>query len=132
MKQILLSLLLLFPMVSFSQGIQDLQGMNEDDMQMMMQQMQKMGECMQDIDEAELKSLEQRSRDFEAELKSLCKAGKRAEAQKKAMAFGRQVSSDPTVKTMRRCGEMMKGAMPDMPSMEEYEDDFDSHVCDGM
>ena len=120
-------LLLLIPIASFAQ---DHQGMNEKDMQKMMQQMQKMESCMQNIDQTELKALEQRSSRSEAEVKSLCASGKREEAQAKAISFGKEIARDPVMQAMKKCGEMMKGMMSTMPLMNQHRVRSDHHVCD--
>lgn len=128
MKPSAIILFLLVPIVSFAQ---DYQGMSEEDTQKMMQQVQKMGSCMENIDQTKLQELEQRSENMEAEMKSLCASGKRDEAQAKAISFGKEFAKDPTIKAMQKCTEMMKGTMPVMPFMEEEdEDSSDQHVCD--
>ena len=81
-------LMVVFPAVVFAQNFQN---MTEQDMQRMMELAQKMQACMEQVDQAQLAQLEQRSKEFEAELKALCDAGKRDEAQKKAMAYGKEM-----------------------------------------
>ena len=49
-------------------------GMNEADMQKMMQQMQEAQACMEKIDQSQLDALEKKAKQFEAEMKSLCAA----------------------------------------------------------
>ncbi len=133
MKIAAIILLLLIPTVSAAQNYQ---GMNKGDMQKMMQQMQKMQSCMQNVDQAKLKELEQRSNQLEAEVKSLCANGKRDKAQDKAISFGMKMMNDPEMQKMRKCGEMMKGmmptmpAMPTMPFMDQDKDLSSNHVCD--
>jgi len=120
-------LLLLMPIVALAQSHQ---GMNEKDMQKMMQQMQKMESCMQNIDQTKLKALEQRSSRSEAEVKSLCASGKREEAQAKAISFGKEIARDTIMQAMKKCSEIMKGMMPTMPFMNQHKDRSDHHVCD--
>jgi vacuolar-type H+-ATPase subunit I/STV1 len=131
MKISAIILLLLVPMVTVAQNYQ---GMNEGDMQKMRQQMQKMETCMQNVDQAKLKELEQRSKQFEAEVKSLCEIGKRDKAQEKTISYGKEIAKDPTMQTMRKCSEMMKGMMPQMPYMDQDKDRFKDrsgdHICD--
>jgi len=129
MKTTLLILSLLLPVAALAQSPQ---GMNEQEMQQMMQRMQQMQTCMQDIDQEQLKGLEQRSRQVEADIKSLCTDGKRAEAQQRAMAFGMEISHDPNLKIMRKCGEMMRGMVPELP-LVDYEQKTakgSKHICD--
>jgi hypothetical protein len=111
---------------------QNYPGMNPDDMQNMMQQMQKMQACMQEVDQSRLKEFEQQGQAVEREVKALCSAGKRDEAQDKAMEFGRQVATDPDMQKIMECGKMMSSAMPKMPYMEQASepDASSSHVCD--
>ncbi len=119
--------LLLIPITTFAQNYQ---GMNEEDMQKMMQPMLMMQSCMEDIDKTDMKALEKRSNQFQAEVKSLCASGKRDEAQAKAISFGKEMMEEPAMQTMRKCGEMMEGMMPKTPFMDQHEDDSDQHVCD--
>lgn len=129
MKISMIFLFLLLPLVSSAQNYQ---GMNEADMQKMMQQMQKMQSCMEDLDQSKLKALEQRSRQLESEVKTLCADGKRDQAQKKAISFGMEVVNDPTMKVMRKCGEMMKDVMPKMTFTGLDKDSADHHICDEL
>ena len=124
MKMPAIVLLLLLPIVAMAQNYQ---GMSEADMQNMMQEMQA---CMQNVDQNKLKALEQRSNQFEAEMKSMCASGKRDEAQAKAIEFGMEINSDPTIQAMRKCGEIMKGMMPMMPIVKQDKDFSKHHVCD--
>jgi len=123
MKAAATVLLLLMPVVAVAQNFP---GMSEADMQ----KMEQMQSCMEKIDEAKLKAIEQRSSQVEAEIKSLCAGGKRAEAQAKAEAFGKEMANDPTVQAMGKCGEMMKGMMPKMPYMDQGKGASSHHVCD--
>jgi len=124
MKISTIILLLIFPTASFAQ---DFQGMSEEDMQKMMQQMQEVGACMQNIDQSRLKELEKRSSRLEAEVKALCASGKRREAQAKAIAFGKEMANEPVMKAMRECTKSVKGQVP---FMEQFKDSPDHHVCD--
>ncbi|MDX1764044.1 MAG: hypothetical protein R3231_06960 [bacterium] len=109
-------------------------GMSEKDMQKMMQAMEQMQACMEKVDQEKLNVMEARSREVGAEIESMCASGKRDEAQKKALAFGREMAQDPTLKAMRECGEGAQGMMPRMPFSDyEHEHDEDRsshHVCD--
>jgi len=127
MKISAIILLLLMPMVSVAQNSQN---MSEEDMQKMMQQAQKMQSCMQSIDQAKLKAIDQRSSQILANIDSLCASGKRDEAQAKAISYGKEMAKDPTMQAMRKCGEMMKGMMPKTPLMDLDKDLSSHHVCD--
>jgi hypothetical protein len=121
---------ILFLLIPVMAAAQNYQGMNEEDMQKMMEQMKKMEACMQHVDQTKLKALEQRSRTFKSEVKSLCDSGERDTAQKKAIVFGKEFANDPTMKEMTRCSDMMKGMIPEMPPMDKDTDYSDHHVCD--
>lgn len=126
MKFSIIAVFILMPVVTFAQQ----PSMNEQDMQKMMEQAQKMQACMQGIDQKELQRLEQSSHQMETEIKALCADGKRQEAENKALAYGMEIAKDPTVKTMRQCGEMMKGVMPQMPFVNQDATSSSKHICD--
>ena len=132
MKTSVIILSLLFPLTCFAQNYQ---GMSEADMQKMMQQAQKMQSCMQNIDQAKLKAIDQRSSQILAKIDSLCASGKRDEAQAKAISYGKEMAKDPTMQAMKKCGEMMsseimQGMMPKTPLMDLDKDLSSRHVCD--
>ena len=132
MKISAIFLLLLMPVVTVAQNYQN---MSEEDMQKMMQQAQKMQSCMQNIDQAKLKAIDQRSSQILANIDSLCASGKRDEAQAKAISYGKEMAKDPTMQAMKKCsemmsGEMMQGMMPKTPLMDLDKDLSSRHVCD--
>jgi hypothetical protein len=132
MKILAIILLLLMPMITVAQNYQN---MSEEDMQKMMQQAQKMQSCMQNIDQAKLEAIDQRSSQILANIDSLCASGKRDEAQAKAISYGKEMAKDPTMQAMRKCsemmsGEMMQGMMPKTPLMDLDKDLSSRHVCD--
>ena len=130
MKTVLVILLLSIPVYSFAQNSG---AMNQPNMQNMMQVMQQVQECMADIDEAKLQELQVKSEKMSKEVKSLCGQGKRDQAQKTAISLGREISSDPTLKQMQKCGEMAQGALPMMGNVETFDEKeyANKHVCDG-
>lgn len=106
-------------------------GMDQQQMQQMMLQAQKMQECFAKVDQSALMALGQKAQAMESELKTLCKAGKRAEAQTTALKFGLEMAKDPNVAAAKECGGMMQGMMPKM-SYPTSEKDMDGrHICDG-
>ena len=127
MKKLTITLSLLIPLTAHAQNYP---GMNEADMQKMKQQMEKMQSCMEKVDQSKLKALEQRSKKMEAEVKSLCASGKRDKAQQQAIAFGTEIASDPSIKSMMKCGEIMKDAMPQISFTGVDSENTDVHVCD--
>lgn len=112
---------LLFPLVSLAQ-------------QDMMAQMQEMSQCMQSIDQNEMKVLEQNSKQFQIEVTTLCENDKRSEAQEKAIEFSKQMMDSNVMKSMNKCLEKMpasmQGMMPDMNPDELIKDFSKHHVCD--
>jgi len=127
MKKFIATMFLLLPAAAFGQ---DFQNMSESDMRDMMQQMQQFQTCIEQIDQSAMKEIDRRSVQIEAEIKSLCAQGKRDEAQEKAIVWGKEVDANPAVQEMIRCGEIMKGQLPDIPFMGLEEDYAGKHVCD--
>ena len=127
---------LLLPVTAIAQNYPGMGGgMSQQDMQNMMQQAQQMQTCMQGIDTSQFEALEQRGRTIETEVKSLCASGKRDAAQDKATAFAHEISNNPDIQKMMKCGEGMRGMMAGMPYMgqtspTDKSDAADSHVCD--
>jgi hypothetical protein len=129
MKQAVVFYMLLMPISVFAQ---DMGGMNEGQMQQMMQRMQGMQTCMQNIDQAEMQAIEQRGKQMKAEVQALCAAGKRDEAMETAMAFGKEVASNKAMQEMRKCGEGMKNMLPKI-AMDAQNDGGEKsrrHICD--
>jgi hypothetical protein len=106
------------------------------EMQQRMQDMQKnmgaMQKCFASIDQKALEKLQVRAKEMEAEVKRLCAAGERDAAQSKAMAYGLEMSRDPELQKMRKCGEGFM-AMP-LPGQffpkDEQEQASRQHICD--
>ena len=122
----------LIALVPLVVSAQDFSGMDSQQMQAMMQNAQKMQTCMQNIDQSAMADLQKKGQKMAAEVKALCAAGKRSEATAKAMAYGQQMASDPSLKDMRKCSEMMGDVMPELmeiaaPYMDE---NSDQHICD--
>jgi hypothetical protein len=126
MKGLITTLLLILPAISAAQNYQN---MSDTDTQKMMQQMQQMQACMAGIDQAELEKFGERAGQMESSVKALCASGKRDEAQQEAIAFGREVTANPSMQKMQECGKMMEGVMPGMPPGAPDEDDT-RHICD--
>lgn len=125
MKMSIVFFMLLLPMSVFAQ---DMDGMNEQ----MMQQMQGMQACMQNIDQAEMQAIEQRSKQMEVEVQALCAEGKRNEALEKAAAFGKEVANNQAMQEMSKCGEGMKNMMPKIAMDAQNADGGETarHICD--
>jgi len=124
---------LLLPVIAMAQNYPGMGGgMSESDMQNMMQHAQQMQTCMQGIDQSKLQQLETQARQTEAEVKSLCSSGQRDDAQDEAMTFAREMLDNPDIQKLMKCGEQMRGMMPQMPFMDQANDEDNSagHVCD--
>ena len=114
---------------------QSFQDMSADDMQKMMQEAQKTQACMANVDQYQLKELEEKGRKLEAEIKALCAAGKRDEALSTAIREGQKLSNDPAVMEMRKCSELMpdiSSMMPKIPYADagDEKDKSGKHICD--
>jgi len=106
----------------------EMEGMN---MQQMMAQMNKMQQCLMQVDETELRNYESRIYKLEPELKSLCQAGKRDEAQQKAIKFGKEIASSNAIKTIQACTEnMQKNSF--MPTLPDFDNLGDRHICEEL
>ena len=126
-------LTLLLPVTAMAQNFPGMgAGMSEADMQNMMQHAQQMQTCMQGIDQSKLQQLETQAHQVEAEVKSLCDSGQRDDAQNEAMTFAREMLDNPDIQKLMKCGEQMRNMMPQMPFMDQVNDEADSvnHVCD--
>ena len=131
MKKLAITLLCLSPVIAIAQNPM---GMNQQDMQKMMQQMHKAQACMEKIDQGRMQLLEQEATAFESKMRSLCAAGKRSEAQSQAIAFGQKMMNDIAVKQIQNCTknmvDSMKGMMPPNVIDEMVDDYSKKHVCD--
>ncbi|HUH37191.1 MAG TPA: hypothetical protein VL027_04510 [Spongiibacteraceae bacterium] len=111
-------------------------GMNDAQMQQMMQQANKMQQCVQNIDQKEVEALTTRAQAIEKDVKGLCKAGKRDAAQRQAIAYGQEIANAKVMKELQRCGEMFKQFMPDIAladyaNTDENDPDY-QHICDAL
>lgn len=97
-----------------------------------MQKMLEMQQCIQGIDQAELRQLEQKSRQFQARLQSLCANGSEAKARQEAMAFGTEVMKSKTLAKVRECSKIMEGMLPEIPYADIEADYTDKKVCDSI
>lgn len=107
--------------------------MTEAQMQQMMQQGLKMQECLSQIDPSAMERLSELGQSLETEITALCNAGKREQAQSKAIAFAREMASDPSVNAMKKCGEGMVNMLPKIvaePKDYEPSDSSSRHICD--
>ncbi|MEH6357564.1 MAG: hypothetical protein V7745_01140 [Pseudomonadales bacterium] len=107
---------------------------NEDQMKRMMEQAQKAQTCMEQIDLGKLEAMARNAEQVEADIESLCDVGKRDEAQRKGMEFALEMSQSDVAKHMRKCSDIMAGAMGSsfMPGMSfpSLDDMADEDICD--
>ena len=132
--------LLLLPLLAYAgpYGGNPYGGGMGPDQQRMMEAVRKMQACMQSIDQSKLLALRQRGERLQTELKRLCAAGKRAQAQRRAIAYGIEMSNSPVLKKIKQCTSYMKGVMPgggmgqgaDAPYEGQPSDKNAPHVCD--
>ncbi|MBU0484523.1 MAG: hypothetical protein KKB30_08415 [Proteobacteria bacterium] len=125
-------LIILFGLIPVLVDAQDYQGFKQADMEKMMQQAEVLQQCMDKVDKAELDAIDRRSNELEVKIKDLCEAGKRDEAQDTAMAFGKEIMSNPAMVQMKKCGDLTQGMLPpEQRQSSEYDFDFSQHhVCD--
>lgn len=129
MKLIMTPMLFLFSSLTLAQNYQ---GMSEEDMQRMMQQAKKAQACMQNVDQTKLQALGDEAKQVESEIKTLCAEGKRSEAEKRGYSFAREMNTNPDVAEMRKCGQMMRGMMPNMGFVDKASKESGGHICDDM
>ncbi|NNK96456.1 MAG: hypothetical protein HKP41_19080 [Desulfobacterales bacterium] len=127
MKKLFCLVMLVFPTIAYSQNYP---GMNQGDMQKMMQQMKKVQQCMEGIDQSQLNDLQMRAEQMKREIDTLCAQGSRSKAQKTALSFSKEIAKDPSMNQMRKCGELAQGAIPNVPTMYDEKDMASKHVCD--
>lgn len=105
------------------------QAPDEAQMRRMMEQAQKMQDCMTKVDQGAMEAMAAEGQAFSKKVEALCAAGKRDEAMSQAMDYGRRISASEEVQQMRKCGEMMKGMMPEIP-MPKSPEEGGKHICD--
>ncbi|MDH5711683.1 MAG: hypothetical protein OEZ15_08490 [Gammaproteobacteria bacterium] len=126
--------ILLMSVLPFSTYAANQQGMNDADMQKMMQSIEKMQACMSKISQKEIQALTAKSEKFSNSIMSLCEQGQRDKAQEKAIAFAKEFANNATLKKMEKCGSMASDMIPNMQEMISNENGSDQgkHVCDSL
>lgn len=129
MKISLIALSLLLPAIAFAQ---EMPSMNQADIENMMNNLQGVETCMQNIDEKKLDELKSGAERVKSEVDASCRAGKRSQAQAMAVSYGKKMANDPTMQAMMKCVEPMKDMMKSAPMMpfDEVIENSDRHVCD--
>ncbi len=125
-------MLLMGWMMGFDVLAQGVPGMDPQQMQALMLQAQQMQQCMQQVDQAELKLFEQKAQGVADKIKALCAAGKRDEAVAEGMAFAGEIKSNQSLQQIQQCAEPMKAMLPQLTQMAETyaEENGSSHPCD--
>lgn len=125
----LLFALFLSPAITIQAG----DGMSDEQRQQLMEQARKTQECMSRIDQSRLEALAARAETMNKEIKALCAAGKHDQAQNVAIKYGKEISASHEIQEMKKCGEMAKRIMQQIPTMADLEKDYSNgHVCDDM
>ncbi len=127
MKKITITVsFLLLPIMAVAEDMSGMGMMSEG----MMQKMQQMAACMEQIDQSALQALEQKTNQMDKELAALCASGKRDDAQQLAISFAQEVAKSSSLQEIKRCAEMMKVAGMPAPKVPDAEDYSKHHVCD--
>lgn len=129
MKNSMLLIILFMPLVVFAENYP---GFDSQQMQGMMKKAQEMQACMQNVDQAEMRALEQKGKQMQIEVKKLCAAGKRDQALDVAIEYSQEMAKSPAIQEMKKCGEMMQEMMPELSQFsKDYSgDNSDGHICD--
>jgi len=131
MKIVTVVLVALMPLLVNAQGFPG-GGGDPQQMQAMMAKAQQMQACMQNIDQSKMKAFQQKGQQMATEIKTLCAAGKRSKALEKAISYGQEMASDPSIQELRKCSEIMEGFVPDMMKLAEpyLTENSEVHICD--
>lgn len=105
------------------------QGMDPAQMQLMMENAQKMQACMSDVDQSAMQAMARDAEAFQQEIKALCAAGKRDQAMSDAMAFAKRIKASPEMQKMQACRKYMEGMMPKIPMLDAPATGG-AHICD--
>ena len=121
-------------LMSISSIAQDRYGMDDVATQKMMEEMQKLQDCMANIDQSQFGDIERRQQQFEQEVRPLCASGRRDEAQKRAIKFGREMAGHPAIKEISKCSKLVNSDMAKemLPDTDFNSEGLDTHVCDEM
>ena len=93
-------------------GVAQAQGLDSDQIQMLLDQAQGIESCMAELDASATQALRARSEQMTVEIESLCKAGRRDEAQAKALAFGREMAESPAMANLQECSGPLGALLP--------------------
>ncbi|WP_373020302.1 hypothetical protein [Thiomicrorhabdus sp.] len=114
---------------------ENMSSMENVHMQQMIQQMNEMQRCLQQIDEIELQKNQENMSRLENKLRALCSDGKRDEAQTEALKFSREIQDSKIFKQIQSCTQEMQqqGFMPKLPTLEiDDQGNSQTHICDQL
>ncbi len=124
----LIFMLVLLPTLSIAQATD---GMPQDVTKMIMQA-QKAQACMENIDKTQMEKFENAGTEMESEIQGLCDSGKRDEAQALALDYSREMINSDTMQEIRKCTELMREVMPELPFDNIEEKMASTNICDEM
>ncbi len=128
MKTLIAMSALIFASVATAQ----MDGMTPEMQQMMQKNLGQLQQCFAHIDHKALENLRVRTEKVESEVKRLCAAGQRDAAQEKATTFGLEISKDPELQKIQKCGESLQGMqLPGELLSRSVKDGAEAgHICD--
>lgn len=98
--------------------------------------MQEAVDCMQSVDQEAIEDLGRQGEKVSEEVKALCKQGDESGARDVALSYIGAMADNEAVEEVKRCSELMRKVMPDMPipeipSAEMYAEEAGS-ICDNI
>ncbi len=99
------------------------------DAQEMMERLQKVQNCMNELDHTELKRVEAEFESLQTDIKQLCGSGKPDQAQDKALAFAKELEGSLVIKQVKKCAKIMGDMMPDLALLNLPDDYGELNVC---
>ncbi len=105
------------------------QGMDPAQMQLMMENAQKMQACMSEVDQSAMEAMASDAQALQQKVKALCAAGKREQAMSDAINYAKQVKASPEMQKMQACSKYMEGMMPKIPLLDSPATGG-QHICD--
>ena len=96
--------------------------------------MQGAVDCMESLDQQALEDIGRQGEAVGNEVEALCKKGDESGAREVAMEYVEEIEGNEAIEELKRCSEMMRKVMPNMPipeipSAEMYQEEADS-ICD--
>lgn len=108
---------------------ENMSGLDTPNMRGMIAQMNKMQECLMDIDEIALLKYQTKLSDIGNELTDLCRLKKYDEAQNKAVVFSQKMANSKTAMQAHSCTQKME-QLNFMPIPPNFVDLKSHNICD--